>query len=350
MPSHPALNRQQSFSPYIRYPVLFLTYALIKPLLWLGEKLGFATRIWRMVGRNMVKQLTMGRDFGDYQPTPHDVIINAFPKCGQNWTMQIAYQIAMRGQGEFEHIHDVIPWPEGPDRYAIPLSADVAGTGTATGHRIIKTHLDWERVPYSEEARYIGIIRDPKDAFVSNYHFIRDCVFGPLMPSVATWLAVYLSPDSPVVWAPYQQGYWQARHRPNLLMLTFEEMKADLPQAVRQIADFMGVQLTDREFTMVCEKSSFAYMKGIDHKFVPPALTPWSSANRQMVRKGQSGGASELLSLEQQQAIDTYCKGELQRLHCDFPYDEVWGGPRRAGTKNDGVEKTARSEKRPSLT
>ena len=186
---------------------------------------------------------------------------------------------------------------------------------------------------------------------MSGYHFLRDVIFGPLMPSVATWLAVYFSADSPVVWAPHLAGFWQARQRPNLLLLTFEEMKADLPQTVRQIADFMGVELTDREFTGVCEKSSFANMKSVDHKFVPPAITPWSSANRQMVRKGQSGGASELLSPEQQQAIDTYCKGELQRLHCDFPYDEVWGSSARgAGTQNEGLEKTARSDKQPSLS
>jgi len=28
--------------------------------------------------------------------------------------MQIAYQIAHYGHGEFEHIHDEIPWPESP--------------------------------------------------------------------------------------------------------------------------------------------------------------------------------------------------------------------------------------------
>jgi hypothetical protein len=28
--------------------------------------------------------------------------------------MQIAYQIAHNGQGSYDHIHDVVPWPESP--------------------------------------------------------------------------------------------------------------------------------------------------------------------------------------------------------------------------------------------
>lgn len=325
MPPHALLNHRQSFSPAIRYPALFLTHGLLAPFLWLVDQAGYAERLWRMIGRNLRERVTGGRDFGDYQATAHDVIVCTYPKCGTNWAMQIAYQVAMRGQGEYDHIHEVIPWPDGPGGYAIPLSDDTPRTTAPTGRRIIKTHLEWERVPYSTAARYICVIRDPKDAFVSNYHFVRDGLFGSLMPSVATWLAVFLSNDAPFVWATHLQSYWQSRHQPNLLILTFEDMKKDLPQAVRQIVEFMDIQLTDHEFALVCEKSSFAYMKGIDHKFIPPALTPWSSPNRQMIRKGQIGGSSELLTIEQQRAIDTYCKEELERLRCDFPYDEMWG-------------------------
>lgn len=325
VPVHAPLKHRQSFSPLIRYPALLLTHGLLNPMLWMAEKAGYAERFWRVVGRNMRKFMIGGRDFGDYQPTAHDVIVCTYPKCGTNWTMQIAYQITMRGQGEFAHIHEVAPWPDGPEGYAIPLADDSARFVAPTGQRIIKTHLEWDRIPYAATARYICVIRDPKDAFVSNYHFTRDVLLGPLMPSVPTWLAVFLSDDAPFPWATHLQSYWQSRHQPNLLLLTFEEMKKDLPQAVQRIADFMEVQLTESEFMLVCEKSAFAYMKKIDHKFIPPAFTPLSSPHRQMIRRGESGGSSELLTAAQQQAIDRYCKQELQRLRCDFPYDEVWG-------------------------
>jgi hypothetical protein len=106
------------------------------------------------------------------------------------------------------------------------------------------------------------------------------------------------------------------------LFLTYKEMKAGLPGCVQRIAEFMGVKLSGDELDLICEKSSFRYMKRIDDKFHPGILSPWSSGTGRMMHKGQSGGSSELLVLEQQQRIDAYCKDELRRFQCDFPYDE----------------------------
>lgn len=65
----------------------------------------------------------------------------------------------------------------------VPLRDERAWRAALTVLRVIKTHLEWDRLPYSPEARYICVLCDPKDAFVSSYFFIRDVIFGPLMPS-----------------------------------------------------------------------------------------------------------------------------------------------------------------------
>ena len=109
MPAPASRHHQELFPAYLRFPAFVLAYALLKPFLWLVDIAGCSDRVWSAVGRKMRQQLIEGNDFGDYQPTQHDVIVCTYPKCGTNWTMQIAYQIAMRGQGEFEHINDVIP-------------------------------------------------------------------------------------------------------------------------------------------------------------------------------------------------------------------------------------------------
>jgi hypothetical protein len=82
----------------------------------------------------------------------------------------------------------------------------------------------------------------------------------------------------------------------------------------------MGVTLTPDERAAVIEQSTFDSMKKIGHKF-DPAGSPWSNPRGAMMRRGERGSASELLSAADQRRIDDYWRAELARLGCDFPYD-----------------------------
>jgi hypothetical protein len=182
-------------------------------------------------------------------------------------------------------------------------------------------------LPYSPAARYICVVRDPKDVFVSSYHFTRAMVLGPLMPSVEAWLDAYLSPDTALgSWACHVNSGWRLRDKRNVLFLTYESMRADLPAAVDKIAKFMGVTLAPDERAAVIERSSFEYMKKIGHKFDSPGA-PWANPAGSMMRRGESGKSGELISAEQQRRIDDYWRAELARLECDFPYDAEFGPP-----------------------
>jgi len=181
-------------------------------------------------------------------------------------------------------------------------------------------------VPFSPEARYICVVRDPKDMCVSSYHFFRDVGMGPMTPSVKTWVEFSLTPGFPFGrWADHLNSYWQVRHHENVLFLTYEEMKADLPRAVRRIADFLRIELTADEFADVVRKSGFAYMKQIEKKFETGMITPWAKPEGALIRRGERGASHELLTPEQRWRIDEYWRGELKRLGCDFPYDEAFG-------------------------
>ncbi len=66
-------------------------------------------------------------------------------------------------------------------------------------------------------------------------------------------------------------------------------------------------------------------MKRIDHKFVPALPFPMSRMARPiMMRKGEQGGAAELLTREQQAHIDCAMREQLQRHRCDAPDDELF--------------------------
>jgi hypothetical protein len=284
---------------FILAPILLL----LQGIAWLSRLTGFESALYRFIFKIVSRQFNsrMEKAFSGYSPVISDVFVCSYFKAGTNWTMQIAYQIAQRGQGEYENIHDVVPWPDAPIKeMAVPLTDDSLLRQSATGLRVIKTHSEARSVPYNQKAKYICVVRDPKDVFVSSYFYVRSVIMGKLMPTVATWLDVYLS-DAALhgCWADFLNGYWQWRNRPNVVFLTYEAMKDDLAGAVRQIADLMGVDLSADEFERVCYLSAYAHMKSIGHKFYPGRVSPLSLPKGQMIRSGNKGKSDELLTAKQ---------------------------------------------------
>ena len=338
-PKAPSMTQGSAFtpppppvlSPHARVAALALVYGLAVPLLKLLEALGQWPRLY---GRQIVK-LTGG--FDEYRPTRHDVFACAYFKSGTTWLLQIGTQIAHRGKAEFDNVHHLVPWPDAPapmGPHLIPLSNKSPQALSPTGLRLIKTHLPLDRVPFAAQARYIALVRDPKDVIVSGYHFVRSLILGPMMPSVEHWAELFLTEDSPAgSWAAHLDSYWRRRTEPNVLFLTFEAMKWDHRVAIEQIARFMDVDLSQGELDAVEQQSSFAYMKRNEAKFSAGQVLLWKAPEAGMLRRGNHGGSGELLTPALQQRVDDHFRAELRRLGCDFPYDEAfaagqpWGAP-----------------------
>jgi Sulfotransferase domain len=312
----------------LRWAMGALIYGFFGPLVWALQKAGRAERAFGRMSARRQKRFKEENPLRDYVPGKQDVFVATYAKSGTNWMMQIAHQLIWHGAGEFDHIHSVVPWPDtmmmGPfQRYAVPLEDARDWETSPERKRVIKTHFDWELLPYSEDARYIMVLRDPKDIFVSSYFFVRDGVLGAAMPSVDTWYKLFLS-DGFLIggsWAANTAGYWAQRHRPNVLIVSFKSMKRDLKTTVRKVAQFLDIDAPEPLIDVVAEKSSFEYMKRIDHKFRMGKMIPWLPEGA-MIRKGAQGGSSELLSRERQCEMDTHFMAELKRLGSDFPYEE----------------------------
>ena len=299
------------------------------PLVWTLEKLGGAPSFFAFASRGRRKEFERKNPFRGYTPGPQDVFVMTFAKSGTNWMMQIAHQLIWHARAEYDHIHCAVPWPDtkvmgGPlSRYAIALEDAVHWQWAPERKRVIKTHFDWDLLPYSGQARYIAVIRDPKDIFVSSYFFLRDGLMGPAMPSLETWYKLFLSRDFLIggSWAVNTASYWAQRQRPNVLVMSFKEMKRDLRGSVVKVADFLDIHAGGSIVDEVCRQSSFGYMKQMDHKFAMGQLIPWMKPGA-MIRKGTQGGSAELLTPGQQREMDAYFQAELQRLGSDFPYEE----------------------------
>lgn len=299
------------------------------PMFWVAQKRGRIDKMIEGFHKRRQKEIEKKNPFRNYVPGPQDVFVMTYPKSGTNWMMQIVYQLIHHGEGEFDHIHNVAPWPDAElmspmmRGYAIPLEQATGWQTAPERKRVIKTHFNWELLTYSEEAKYIAVIRDPKDAFVSAYYFMGESGMGSLMFSVDTLHRMFLTDRFFLggSWPANAAGYWAQRHRPNVLVLSFKSMKRDLEGTVRRVAEFLGIKVGDNVIQEVCRRASFEYMKKIDHKFSPDGFMPSKRAIT-MVRKGRQGGSGELLTAEQQSAIDEYCVAEMKRLAPDFPYEE----------------------------
>jgi hypothetical protein len=291
-------------------------------------KLGQSSRMLRLMGRNSNAPSTKRRAFAGYTPTAADVIVATFAKSGTNWMMQIAQQIAYFGEAEFEYLHELIPWPEAPMTNVPARLSDAAIAAKApTGLRVIKTHYERDYVPFSPVAKYIVVVRDPKDVFVSSYYFGKE-TFGALTGidySLAEWLELFQTADFIFgSWAEHTASWWSVRDEPNVLLLIYDEMKRDPRQGIQRVAELMAVPLTAAQLDKVVTKSSFAYMKTHEHLFSLPPPPFGSNMSPTLIRKGESGASAELITQAQQAVIDRFCQAELQRLGSDFPYTAVF--------------------------
>jgi len=307
--------------------VLIRFYAA--PMMWGMRKLGWAEKMLASFSVKREQEFVRNNPFRGYVPGKQDVFVMTYPKSGTNWMMQIVYQLIHHGKGEYDHIHDVVPWPDAKlhspmmGKYAIPLDQATEWQTAPERRRAIKTHLTWELLPYSEDARYIAVIRDPKDVFVSAYFFIRDAGMGAATPTVDIMYRLFLA-DKFLLggsWPASTAGYWAQRGRSNVLVISFKSMKRDLEGTVKRVAGFLDIHVSDAIIREVCEKSSFEYMKRIDRKFAPASMVAWN-APATMIRTGKQGGSGELLTVERQRELDQHCMTELRRLGMDFPYEE----------------------------
>lgn len=261
--------------------------------------------------------------FSHYAPCQGDVVVSAYFKAGTNWIMHVCHQICHLGAAEFEHIQDVIPWPDAAEpRFWVNVHDDSVRR-TPTGMRVIKSHLPASHIPLHEHAKYIAVTRDPKDCAASAYHFFKALVFGATMPPPDVWLAHFRS-EHPNFgrWDAFTDEWYQVRQNPNVLFLCFEEVKCDSKGAIVQIAQFLDIVLSVEQLEKIARLTSVEAMKTINHKFYPARQNRFTDPNGKIIRNGDVGGAASLFSSTALEKFDVHWKGALVARESVFPYTE----------------------------
>jgi len=248
-----------------------------------------------------------------FRPRPTDILIAPFAKSGTTWVQQIVHGLRTRGSMDFSEITEVIPWIE----IAHDMGIDLERPQPAEP-RAYKSHLAWDLIP--KGARYIYVIRDPRDVAVSTYHFFSGWWFeaGTISLDEITraWL---LGAEGPRRYWPHVVSWWEHRDDENVLFLCYENMKRDLPRTVRRIADFIGIPLDDELRDLVVRQSSIDFMRAHERRFddhliqetrnAACGLPPGGESSK--VRTGRSGDHERELSPERIAEIDQVWKDEV---------------------------------------
>lgn len=163
---------------------------------------------------------------------PTDVFISPFAKCGTTWMQQIVHGLRSNGAMAFEEITAVVPWLElAHDMGLDPDAPQVAEP------RAFKSHLHWEEIP--KGGRYIVVFRDPVDAMLSLFKVFEGWWFEEGAISVEEFTEYYLARHGHSYW-DHAASWFRQRAREEILCVTFEEMKRDLPGIVARVAAHMG--------------------------------------------------------------------------------------------------------------
>uniref|UniRef100_A0A3Q2E6I6 Sulfotransferase n=1 Tax=Cyprinodon variegatus TaxID=28743 RepID=A0A3Q2E6I6_CYPVA len=193
----------------------------------------------------------------DIKAREDDIMLVAYPKCGFNWMVGVMKKIIAEAT-QMKNESKMPPLMEffGPEVMKVLTSSP--------SPRFLGTHLHPDNMPPSfiqKKPKTVVVFRNPKDTLVSFYHF---CNNNPVLPSTSweSFFSKFMKGD--VAWGSYfdHASAWNKKmDDPNVMVVTYEELKQDLSKGIRQISSFLGFSLTDAQVQQIAEASTFKAMK-----------------------------------------------------------------------------------------
>jgi Sulfotransferase domain len=301
-----------------------LTHARILPYFTINAVTGAAEvspttlRRARTIAELRERSGSLGTEEGkrralSFRPRPTDVFVSTYPKSGTTWLQQIVHGLRTRGSMDFDEITAVVPWLE----MAADLGMDAQAPQIAEP-RAFKSHLAWGDIP--KGARYICVVRDPKDVVVSSYHFHEGWRFEPGAISIDDFAReFFICRERKRSYWYHVASWWEQRNRSDVLILSYEDMKADLPTAVRHVARLIDRALDQELLETVVKQSSIEFMLAHGRKFddhllrarnAARSLPPGGKSSK--VRSGRVGDHLRELSRKVRDEIDAIWRQEIE--------------------------------------
>lgn len=171
----------------------------------------------------------------EYKPTPDDIFVVTFPKCGTTWVQHIAYLIFSGGQKPQDGLEFLRNSP-----FLEMIGAESMTTMKRPG--MAKSHFSFSMMPYSPQTKYVYVCRNPKDCCVSFYYHTKgfsgyDFTNG----TFETFFDIFYNGETDFGdYFNHVLSWYERRDDSNVLFLHYEDMKSDPKENVLKIAKFIG--------------------------------------------------------------------------------------------------------------
>ena len=255
------------------------------------------------------------RRWNGFRPRSGDVVVATYPKCGTTWMQRIVSLLIFQSP-EARPLDVVSPWID--MRVGRPIEDILAALEMQTHRRAVKTHLPLDGLPFYDDVRYIHVARDGRDACLSFHNHgtgfrqqmlerldaagLADETLArpyPRLPSdpaeyFCKWLrtgAIAGQTDGYqfVFYFEFEKTYWAERRRPNLLLVHYAELKADLAGEMRRVANFLDIEVPEEIWPVLVEAAGFQAMKQQGASLMPNATQMLVDGKDRFFNKGENG-------------------------------------------------------------
>ncbi len=246
-----------------------------------------------------------------------DIVISTRSKTGTTWVQMICALLIFQTPALPAPLAQLSPWL---DHLIVPRDEVYAQLAAQEHRRFIKTHTPLDGVPLDPRATYIVTARHPLDMFVSLYHQSDNIDYErlrqltgqpepaepprprtPLHDRLLRWIAddddPREHPDSlpGLMW--HLSDAWVRRHEPNVLLVHYNDLLADLDGQMRRFAGQLGIAVPEQAWPTLVQAAMFERMRDSADTLVPTAGI--FKSNAAFFRRGTSGAGREILSDEE---------------------------------------------------
>lgn len=266
-------------------------------------------------------------------PRADDIIIASPYKSGTTWLQSIVAHLLFEGELPAS-LAELSPWLEANyhDLEALHQTLE-----QQRHRRFIKSHLPLDALPWDHQRSFLYIARDGRDVAMSLWnHYInwsdeahqlvnqvpneRGDTF-PLPPAnVHTFFDDWLQrgwldweQDGWPYWSFFHnvQSWWDHHQQANILLLHYNDLKADLPAQVQRIASFLGLDPDPERLKMVCAAVDFKAMQQRSATYVPCGGRLWKGGAESFLYRGINGRWRGVLRPEQLEAYERVSRNAL---------------------------------------